>query len=254
MKHTNANSLASQFAAWRSRQKAASLGAVALLSLANLRSAEREESADASRRIAETVTARGTDDNTEDEDTRGAVSRFAAYDETAPHSATVGAYLLTPGERAALHAARPAARSVIFRMTSPASVPALDPLPPDFTPAAVADFTPAGEELSAEELAAINAESAEEIAAIDAAAAAAARIAYACAFRSDFGPQFAPVDYSPDAGRKACPAPVASPRALPAPVAVAVTVAPTPAPAAAVAGMDFEALRLAVLAGGKRRK
>ena len=255
MKHTTsspASSLASQFAAWRKRQSAAKLGAVALISLSNLRSAERDDGADAARQIAQTVATRSTDDNTQDEEQIGAVSRFAAADETAPaHGAGIGAYLLTPSERAALTAARPGALSVIFRL-SPVVVEVSDPLPAGFTPATVADFAPAADVVfSAEELAEIDRDSAAEIAEIDAAEAAAARIAYATAFVSDWQPRFAPVDSSPDAGRKpATLTPILrTPRAVSAPV-----VAATPTPIAAtvdVSQMDFAALRAAVLA---RRK
>jgi hypothetical protein len=255
MKHTSsspASSLASQFAAWRKRQSAAKLGAVALLSLANARSAERQDNMDAVRQIAQTVAARSTDDNTQDEETRGAVSRFVAADETAPAhvGVSVGAYLLTPSERAALTAARPGALSVVFRV-SPVVVEVSDPLPADFIPAAVADFCPATEQLSADELAEIARESAAEIAAFDAAEIAAARIAYATAFRSDFEAQFSPIDYSPDAGAPRQLITMRAPCAALAPVVV------TPAVAVDVdvAQMDFAALRAAVLAtAGKRRK
>lgn len=245
-----ASSLASQFAAWRKRQIAAKIGALALVSLSTVRAVEQMEAESAAAFASDKVTERATDDSTATGD------EFVVFGPTiAPEidAAPARGLLLSRAEREELENVRPSSVSVVFRKVV-AVVEISEPLDPGFVAAPVADFVSAVDvTLSPAELAEIERESAAEIAEIEAAAVAAARIAYATAFRSDFEVRFSPVDYSPDAG---APRQLITMRARCAALA---PVVPTPTPAVAVdvdvAQMDFAALRAAVLAtAGKRRK
>lgn len=226
----NAVSLAALSAAFRSYRASLRGGALVLASLSTVRTVEAIDSRNADRLAVQIVREHSTDDNTADGDdsaTLASAARITGEAEETRPGAVLGAYLLSPAERAAIRAARPGARSLVLR-AAPAPAAEDEPLPPDFVPAPVPDYSPLLIAISPEETAQIAAEAAAEFAErerID------ARDAAAVSFVSDYaehGPDFAPV----------------VPRVV-RPVASVANAAPM---------SDAESLRAAVLATAKPRR
>lgn len=242
MKHTTSAALplAARFNAWRSRNRAASLGALSLVSLSTLRAVESAETQDAQTRISETVRERATDDSTADADSVTLPPSIAPEIDSAPELSLC----LSRGEREAIETVRPGSRGVIFRSPAPAPVDASEPLPSDFTPAAIETRESLFVSLSPEELAAIDAETRAELAAIEEQEKEDARKALACSFVSEWQPRFFPVDFAPRVtGWKA-----------PAATLAAVVPFPVASPAPVAVDSDAEALRLAVLSLSSPRR
>ncbi len=105
----------------------AQFGALALVSLSTLRALSAVEDREASRLTRSIVAAGHTDDSIVDADS-DTVSRIELAADTAPAPHSLAGYSLTPAERAALLAARPQSRSVIFR--APVTVDTPDPVLP----------------------------------------------------------------------------------------------------------------------------
>lgn len=187
--------IARRFAAYRRNMR---IGAVAVVSLSTLRALSAVESRQAEQ-LTRSIVARGRTDD-------GGTAIALPEGDTAP-ARVARSFTLTPGERAAIDAARPGSRSVIFRAAPVAADD--EPLPADFTPAPVADYSPillsrADPEVAALEVAA-EIEAGIEVAALekwdrDCAAAV--------AFVSDYA-EPAPVDYAPGVVRVAAPVAVA---------------------------------------------
>lgn len=222
-----------RFARYRRQMR---LGAAAMLSLSTLRALSAVEQRQADRLTRSIVAAGRTDDSTTDGEAltpeRSEVAALAAR-----------SAVLTHGERAALHAARPGSRSVIWRKPAVVTDDENDqPLPPGYIAAPGAPYESAFLNANDPEVRAI-----EAAAAIEAGLEITARETFdahclaAAAFVSDYAAP-APVDYVPFAPE--ITAPIAAP-VVPAPVALA------PAPRDPIA--DHAALLAAVMRKAARR-
>lgn len=210
-KTVNSSDLAARFRKWQKTRSAAQLGAIALISLSNLRASEESGKQDTAHRVRQTVSERGTDDSIIDEEISGAVSRFADRDEVAAHGGFAASlsYTLTPKERMQLASeySRPVKGVQAPTVADP------DLLPADFIPAPVAEFTPEIDPvLDAEIAEQARREADQEIAWLNS-------LEIAVSFESDYESFNFPVDYSPPVpslsdlfprGVKADPTPVLS--------------------------------------------
>lgn len=180
-------SRASLLARFRAYNRNAKLGAVAMLSLSSLRALSAVEQRQA-QHLTRSIVAQGRTDDGETAQT------LPESGETFTGRAL--SVTLSPVERAAIQAARPGSRSVVWRKPV-AEDDGDEPLPAGYVPAPQTDepasvFLPMSPELAAIEAQAASEAAAEvaEVERID------ARDAAAVSFRSDYDAA-APIDYAP---------------------------------------------------------
>ncbi len=132
------SSLSDSFLAWRKAKKRASIGAIALVSFAS-----HSNAMETARFVKATVTARMTDDEIRDDETKDAVTQLDSGEDTAPVSPLAsGSYLLSASEREALRAIRPNSCSLVFRAVPVSAISEDDALPADYVPRIISDYVP----------------------------------------------------------------------------------------------------------------
>lgn len=136
MKHTYRSTLTGSFLAYRRNLRAATMGAVAVLSISTLRSVQASDDKDTARRVKQLVSERGPamDDSLDSAD------QYVIRREPIATHPIARSLTLTPAERAVIQAARPGSRSVVEH--KPAK-PIEEPLPAGFMTPEVAAFVPA---------------------------------------------------------------------------------------------------------------
>ena len=188
-KTISSQDLVNRFRRWQKTRNAAQFGAIALVSISNLRNSQAYAESDTNHQVRQLVMERATDDSILDEEIAGVVSRFADRDEVSAQGKfmTGQSYTLSAREKSQL--AGEYARPVKVTVVTPDS----ELLPADFVPVPVSDFESIiihDSEIEAQ---------AEREAAIEIAWLETCMIAVMFDSEPFTG---IPVDYSPDAGRK----------------------------------------------------